>query len=191
MARHRRAFRLVIVNTITVSRLFAGLLAVPVFFSTEARLYLPILVAYLFVSDVVDGKLARWWSAQTRMGGLVDYGVDRLNFYLQIAILIRRGVYILAFLPFFLRDLIYLIVRTYVRRDHIGGSKAPTFISTAAVYAYVLALAFSWSVSRTLNALLALALSVTLVSMCVRAYRLRHVIKAAILEDVSRVHAHD
>ena len=79
-------------NALTLSRLPVGTLAAVAFSATYCRLLLASLIAYLFVTDLLDGTLARKWSVTTQAGAILDYVVDRFNYYLVMFLLIHSGV---------------------------------------------------------------------------------------------------
>ena len=88
-----------LVNAITSSRIL-GALALPVIFNIMS---IPLLIAVLFllfVTDFVDGKLARKWNVQTLGGGLLDSLGDKVLAVSCILSLI--GVQNFLLIPLFL-----------------------------------------------------------------------------------------
>jgi len=165
--------RLAFVNVLTLSRLPVGVLMGVVFAGQNKRSYLLILIGYLFVTDVLDGALARRWSVATLPGSVLDYVVDRFNYYLALFLLIHSGVSPFLLIPFLLRDLIYVSVQIYIRMPSLRGTKAVGFIGTAAVYCYLIALKYWHARSFVLDLALFLALIASLMSLGVRIFHLR------------------
>lgn len=171
------------VNLLTFSRLVAGIVSVFVFGQQSAAGALAVVFFYIFVSDLADGYLARLWHVTTKGGAIFDYAVDRFNVYLQVALLVSAGVPVWYFLPFFLRDMLYIFVQTYVARERISGTKSLSFVGTVSVYLYVLFIAYSGGVGSYLNLVLLGALTLSLANMLLRTYRLRHELAEQVRQD--------
>ena len=132
-----RVFFISVVNFITLSRLIAGLLSIYLFQNQSLSVYLSIAFLYIFISDLLDGYLARKHGATTKFGSIFDYVVDRFNIYLQISLLLSSSVSTWIFTPFFFRDLIYIFIQTYVSLPRVSGTKQLSLISTVLTYSYV------------------------------------------------------
>jgi phosphatidylglycerophosphate synthase len=174
--------RLAFVNVLTLSRLPAGILIGVVFSAQHKRSFLLILIIYLLLTDLSDGALARRWSVATLAGAILDYVVDRFNYYLAIFLLIHSGVSPFLLIPFLLRDLAYVSVQIYIGMPSIRGTKAIGFIGTAAVYLYLLALKYWNARGLILDLVLLLALSASLISLVLRIFHLRY----RLLEELKR-----
>ncbi|HKO19175.1 MAG TPA: CDP-alcohol phosphatidyltransferase family protein [Acidobacteriaceae bacterium] len=182
-----RALRLAVVNAITFSRLLAGLSSVALVGAPASVTWLAAVFVYILVSDLLDGALARRWRVTTSAGAIFDYVVDRFNIYLQICVLLSAGVPVLVFVPFLVRDLIYVFAQTYVRLDRVAGTKELSLISTIGTYLYVMVRSAGFSGSALLNAFLALTYVLSLVNLGWRVSRLRN----EILEKLRREFAVD
>lgn len=88
-----------LVNAITSSRIL-GALALPVIFNIMSIPLLIAVLSLLFVTDFVDGKLARKWNVQTLGGGLLDSLGDKVLAVSCILSLI--GVQNFLLIPLFL-----------------------------------------------------------------------------------------
>lgn len=179
-----RRLKLAFVNGLTFSRLLAGIASVIVFYTPTYRSYLFVIYIYIFLSDVFDGYFARKLKITTKAGSTFDYVVDRFNFFLQISILIKEGVPILIFLPYLVRDLLYVLVQTYVHMERVPGTKAVSFIGTVSVYFYVLYVALGQFTGSLANAILATTLLISLANMVLRTYRLRCEIVIELKKDL-------
>lgn len=162
------------VNLITLSRLFSGFVSIWLSQAPSASIALGILFAYIFVSDLADGYLARLWGVQTKFGAVFDYVVDRFNIYVQIALLAAFGLPVWLFVPFLVRDMVYIFVQTYVRLDRISGTKELSLISTALTYVFVLLVVSGVSIGPVLVTGLFCSYMLSLGNFGVRVFRLRH-----------------
>ena len=180
----RKWWALGLVNGLTLSRLFAGVLSAVAFFSELLKPFLSLSLLYILVSDLLDGMLARRLAVTTRAGGVFDYVVDRFNYYLMVSILIHEGVPPLLLLPYFVRDLLYVSVQVYMTIPSVRGTKAASFSGTAAAYAYVLTLNYWKMRNPVLDAFLFLALTSSLANLLLRIYRLRGKLVEALKEDL-------
>ncbi|WP_414832729.1 CDP-alcohol phosphatidyltransferase family protein [Afifella sp. YEN Y35] len=177
----KSAYKTALVNALTFSRLLVGVASI-FLFQDSAGLLLALAFLYMFISDLADGHLARRWEAATRGGAIFDYVVDRFNIYLQIALLVSIGVPVLYFMPFFLRDTLYIFVQTYIATLRIDGTKSMSFVGTACIYLYVLFSSLLDIQITYLNNILFAALMLSLANMTLRTYRLR----AQLIEEVRR-----
>ena len=169
------SFHLLWVTAITFSRFLVGL-AVPFLFFSSNRIYVLACILYIFLSDIADGFFARRWGVSTRAGAIFDYVVDRLNFYLQISILIKTGMAIVVFLPFFIRDLIYIFTQSYIQLPRINGTKSMSFLGTATVYLSTIYLSLGGGISKPFELVIFLLLLVSLLNLLHRVHRVRHLI---------------
>ena len=174
---------MLVVNALTLSRLVAGLATVFVFLHVDSAVWLGALFAYMLVSDNLDGALARHWTVATVAGSAFDYAVDRFNTYLQVGLLTSAGVPVWTFIPFFLRDLAYIFVQTYVGTDRVAGTKAVGFIGTGATYLYVLWLAAGLPVKAELNVALIAAYLLSCANLGRRIHSQRQAIAERIRSD--------
>lgn len=163
-----------LVNLITLSRLISGLVSIWLSQTHETSTVLGFLFLYIFLSDLADGYLARRWSAQTKFGAVFDYTVDRFNIYIQIILLTTFGLPVWLFVPFLLRDMVYIFVQTYVRLDRISGTKELSLISTVLTYVFVFLFVSEFVVGSALVTILFCSYLLSLGNLGVRIYRLRH-----------------
>lgn len=174
----------VLVNALTLSRLPVGILASIVYSTGVMKEYLAIMIGYLLVADLLDGALARRYGVTTRVGGILDYVIDRFNIYLMICLLIRSGISPFLFIPFLLRDLVYVCVQVYITMPSIRGTKAASFVGTASVYMYLLAINY-WDLrTPALDTILVLTLGCSLINLAVRVFRLRQRLLAELKADL-------
>jgi cardiolipin synthase (CMP-forming) len=179
-----RLVGIVLVNVLTISRLLVGILGVAFFYSSVFRSWLGLVLIYILVSDLLDGFLARRFGLQTDLGGLLDYVIDRCNFYMYIGILIHEGLPPLIFLPWFLRDLLYVGVQAYVALPRIRGTKALSFVGTITTYLYVFFLSTGSSPSDLFTAVLFCALLASLINMSIRIIRVRVTLVKRLRQDI-------
>jgi phosphatidylglycerophosphate synthase len=163
-----------VVSALTISRLPAGMFAAIAFSTNRHGCLVTALIAYLLMADLLDGVLARRWSVTTQAGAILDYVIDRFNYYLMMFLLIHAGVSPFLLVPFLLRDLIYVSVQVYIGMPSIRGTKTIGFIGTAAVYLYLLTLNYFHTHSRSLDVLLFLSLTGSLTSLILRVIHLRY-----------------
>lgn len=82
-------------HALTVSRMAAALvLGQQIVFAETAASHLPVILAltgYIFLSDLLDGRLARKWVCCSPVGAKLDIAADLLYIVSQDLILIRRG----------------------------------------------------------------------------------------------------
>jgi hypothetical protein len=90
---------------------------------------------------------------------------------------------VLVFLPFLLRDLVYVFVQTYVSIGSIRGTKAASFGGTLGTYSYVLIINYFGIRNRTLDLLLVWAFLMSLANLALRVFRLRYKILDEIKTD--------
>lgn len=89
----------IIVNCLTGSRIL-GALCMPVIFSMSSITGLLLLLSFLFVTDFLDGRLARAWKVQTKGGALLDPICDKALAFSCIISLV--GTQSLLLIPLFL-----------------------------------------------------------------------------------------
>ena len=103
-------------QALTVSRMAAALvLGQQIVFAETAVGHLPVILAlteYIFLSDLLDGRLARKWAGCSPVGAKLDIAADLLYIVSQDLILIRRGwmppwVLLLVLAEFILRLLLW------------------------------------------------------------------------------------
>lgn len=88
----------IIVNALTLSRI-VGALSIPFIFSTVNTTFLIILLALLFITDFLDGKLSRAWQVSTIGGALLDPLGDKLLAIVCILSLVGTHIdYLVLFL---------------------------------------------------------------------------------------------
>lgn len=170
----RRRLFILVVNLLTMLRVPVGIFAAASFSSAYLAQFLAVFIGFLLLGDILDGALARRLNVTTRAGGILDYVVDRFNFYLVICVLIHAGVSPFLFLPFLLRDLIYISVQVYLDMPGIRGTKAASLLGTVTVYLYLLILNYWQLRTSFLDAILLITLSLSLFNLGLRVFRLRH-----------------
>jgi phosphatidylglycerophosphate synthase len=179
-----RVRSLAIVNLLTLSRLAAGLASLPVALARHEVLLLGALFGYVLASDIADGALSRRWRVSTLAGSVFDYVVDRFNTYLQICILIYFSVPIYVFVPYLLRDLVYVLGQSYLAVGRLSGMKGLSVPATVGTYAYVIWLSAAQR-SEALEVLLLFAYIVSLAGLLTRLYRMRDVFLARLKGEMS------
>lgn len=100
-----------IVNVLTISRI-VGALTIPFIFSTANTTFLIVLLALLFITDFLDGKLSRAWGVSTVGGALLDPLGDKLLAIVCILSLIGTHIDYLILLLFELAISLLNIYRT-------------------------------------------------------------------------------
>lgn len=78
----------IIVNALSILRII-GAIIIPILLNTVNIKYLTAAIILFFVSDTLDGLLARYWSVQTRGGALLDPLGDKLLVFSCILSLIK------------------------------------------------------------------------------------------------------
>ena len=142
------------------------------------------LILYIFISDLADGWLARKFKSTTKAGAIFDYVVDRFNSYLIVGLLINKGVHVIVFIPFFLRDMIYIFVQTYLSIPRISGSKFVSFISTSSLYIFVIySKVFGVSISFKQSVTLLILLCFSLINLLIRVYKRRKLLIEELRKD--------
>lgn len=181
----RRGLCIFLVNFLTLARLPVGIIAGVSFLSASLDRFLVVFVGFLLVSDILDGTLARRLNVTTRAGGILDYVIDRFNFYFVICLMIYVGMSPFLFLPFLFRDLVYIAVQVYLDMSRIHGTKAASILGTVMVYSYFLILNY-WHLRTTfLDAVLLITLSCSLFNLGIRVFRLRRRLHLEIKADLS------
>lgn len=184
----RMHWPLTLVSCLTISRMAAGILSAIAAFSQPGLL--PPLLLYILVSDVLDGALARRLNVATRLGGILDYSVDRFNFYLVISILVHKGVSPFLFIPYFLRDFLALSVQAYVALPTIRGTKAASVVSTIGTYTYLLLISHFGFSGFIWDGALLTAFIGSLANMALRVYRLRDKLLKEFTTEAHTIYAH-
>lgn len=176
-------WRLRVVFFLTGTRFLAGCSCVYLSALGSLGSYIIPLFSYIFLTDLLDGRLARRWGVSSRLGAIADYAVDRLNFLFVIILLIQKGLAVLLFLPFFLRDLISFVTQLYIGSPKIVGTKSMSVVGTVGCYAYLAVLVMGGRRSLVAEVVLCLALIVSLCNMSLRIVRLRRQVMAAFRQD--------
>lgn len=183
--RSERLRQLATVNSLTLARLMAGFASVFVFPYPQSGSWLIGIFAFILVSDVLDGVLARLWNVATVAGSIFDYTVDYFNSYLQIAILVSVGVPVMVFLAYMVRDLLYVFWRVYAPEEREAGVLSLTIIGTSTCYFYVLYYDLGYEVSFYFNMGLLAAYLLSATHLAWRLYRLRRDILDQIYGELS------
>jgi len=115
----------IIVNSLTVSRII-GALTLPIIFATMSVPALITLLAVLFATDFLDGKLSRKWKVQTVGGSLLDPLGDKLLAISCLISLINTHSFMLV--PLFL-ELAITAVNVYrsTKNDKVKVAMAGKF----------------------------------------------------------------
>ena len=80
--------KLILVNLITLSRLISAIL-LPILYFKNGVTSLCILIPFLFVTDLIDGKLSRYFKVETFLGSILDAVSDKVfAFVLETSIVI-------------------------------------------------------------------------------------------------------
>ena len=96
----------IIVNALTSTRIL-GSIFLPILINSVNIFALIILMIILFLSDSLDGKLARHWGVQTKGGALLDSFGDKALAVSCIIALVSKHMYLL--IPLILEILIILV----------------------------------------------------------------------------------
>lgn len=118
--------KVLIVNAITLTRLL-GTFILPLI-SRKLNIYVLIIsFIILFITDFVDGGLARYWSVQTIGGSLLDPLSDKILAVSCLIVFMENHLYYLAILIFELVILSINVYRTFheenVKSNYIGKIK--------------------------------------------------------------------
>lgn len=168
-----RAIHIAVANLVTLFRLVAGLSSIWIYQTPNPTVFLIIVFLFIFASDLMDGHLARRWGATTKFGAIFDYVVDRFNIYLQIAILLNIGTPVWVFVPFLIRDLVYILVQTYIAIPRVSGTKQLSLLSTATTYIFVVVSSFNSDYKMELSIFLFFSYIISLANIGYRAFLLR------------------
>lgn len=180
-----RRKRLVVVNTLTLLRLPLGILLAISYSSQPLKWCVALLIAILVISDNLDGLLARKFNVATRIGAILDYTIDRFNFYIVITLLIHSGISVLVFVPFFLRDLVYIAAQVYVSLPRIRGTKAASVAGGVGAYLYILLVNY-WNIRTFGLDMIVFALNcLALANLGLRVFRLRTELVTALAADLN------
>ena len=85
---------LVIVNTITISRIFASLFLFPIYFSYGSKI-VGYILAVFFLTDWIDGYLARKYNVSTFFGSIMDSVCDKIIMIVACTVLYNLNPYML------------------------------------------------------------------------------------------------
>ena len=120
--------KFIIVNLITFTRVIGSIL-LPIYYFTKGIKYMGILVGVLFLTDMIDGKLSRYWKVESFLGSLLDSVSDKLFALIMISILSYEIPIILIVL---LLEIVIFIVNTLAFKDNknIQSSKLGKFKTT-------------------------------------------------------------
>lgn len=78
--------KFIIVNLITFTRIL-GAFIIPIIYFTRGLGKMGLFVAFLFLTDFIDGKLSRYWKVESFLGSFLDGISDKLFAFVMLAIL--------------------------------------------------------------------------------------------------------
>lgn len=128
MIKQKNKIKFIIVNLITFSRVIGSIL-LPIYYFNKGIKYMGILVALLFLTDLIDGKLSRYWKVESFLGCLLDSISDKLFAFVMISILSYEYPIVLLILVF---ELVIFIINTLAFKDNknVKSSKMGKFKAT-------------------------------------------------------------
>lgn len=148
--KQQHKIKFIIVNLITFSRIIGSIL-LPIYYFNFGIKYMAILVAILFLTDLIDGKLSRYWKVESFLGSFLDSIGDKLFSFVMLAILTYEYPIVLLII---LLELIIFIINTLAFKDNknIQSSKLGKFKTTILDISVVLL--YIYSAKETLSAVL-------------------------------------
>lgn len=124
--------KLVIVNCISFIRIM-GIFIIPFLFMNKLAIPTIVVAGLVFLTDFIDGFLARKWKVCTFFGALLDSIADKLLIYTIILLLVFK--YPLLYIPVFLLEIVIVLIsiKKSFNGYHIESSKMGK-IKTAIVF---------------------------------------------------------
>lgn len=86
MKKDFKYIKFTIVNLITFSRV-VGSVVLPIIYFTRGIESLAFFVIVLFLTDMIDGKLSRFWKVESFLGSIMDAVSDKLFAFVMLAII--------------------------------------------------------------------------------------------------------
>ena len=86
MKKRSNVIKFVFVNLLTFSRVL-GSIILPIIYFTKGTKGMAIFVMILFLTDMLDGKLSRYFKVESFLGGIMDSASDKLFAFVMLAIL--------------------------------------------------------------------------------------------------------
>ena len=86
MQKDFKYIKFTIVNLITFSRVL-GSVILPIIYFTKGIESLAFFVIVLFLTDMIDGKLSRFWKVESFLGSIMDAVSDKLFAFVMLAII--------------------------------------------------------------------------------------------------------
>ena len=122
--------KIIIVNSLTLIRLIGALILIPVYYNFGAK-YVAIISLISYLTDFIDGTLARKYNASTFFGAIFDGVVDKLltiiNFIILYLItpysLIPIALEILTLMINIIKSMNYQLRNLIVRHQMVIMSK--------------------------------------------------------------------
>lgn len=148
--KQQHKIKFIIVNLITFSRIIGSIL-LPIYYFNFGIKYMAILVAILFLTDLIDGKLSRYWKVESFLGSFLDSIGDKLFSFVMLAILTYEYPIVLLII---LLELIIFVINTLAFKDNknIQSSKLGKFKTTILDISVVLL--YIYSAKDTLSIIL-------------------------------------
>lgn len=106
MIRQKNKIKFIIVNLITLTRVIGSIL-IPIYYFNKGIKYMGILIGLLFLTDLIDGKLSRYWKVESFLGSLLDTISDKLFAFVMLAILSYE--FPIVFMVILLELLIFIV----------------------------------------------------------------------------------
>lgn len=170
---------LIIVNLITLSRIIGSVFMFPIFFA-YGKISVGIFLAFLFLTDSIDGYLARKYNVSTFLGSILDSICDKVVIIASCLVLcfLNNLFYISIALELliFLVNMYALMQNGNIKSSQIG--KAKMWVLTICV---TIGFFFSKSDTKLINCLIAIPAIIseliTLIDYIVKAAKLKPSIK--------------
>ncbi len=126
--KQKHKIKFIIVNLITFSRIIGSIL-LPIYYFNHGIKYMAILVGMLFLTDMIDGKLSRYWKVESFLGSFLDTIGDKLFAFVMLSILTYDYPVVLIIV---LLELVIFIINTLAFKDNknIQSSKLGKFKTT-------------------------------------------------------------
>lgn len=86
MKKDLKYIKFTIVNLITFSRIL-GSIILPIIYFTKGIESLAVFVIILFLTDMIDGKLSRYWKVESFLGSFMDSISDKLFAFVMLGVL--------------------------------------------------------------------------------------------------------
>ena len=124
----------IIVNSLTISRII-GTLFIPLMFNSLSKIMFILIIILLFITDAIDGPLARHWEVSTIAGTILDMSADKI-FGFAILIIISN-IYPIMLIPALLEIVIAVTNLISTNKGNISKSSQIGRIKTIVMWACI------------------------------------------------------